>query len=363
MDLLSHLRKLDWVLVVPALLLVSMGLLSLYSSSLGKGDFSSFQKQLIFAFIGIFLMFLFSLFDYRIFKNDSNLLFILYFTCILGLAGLFFFAPEIRGVKGWYKIGPISLDPAEFTKLVLLLFWAKYFSLRHVELYRLYHILLSGFYAFPFIFLIALQPNLGSALILVILWLSTLLISGIRLRPFLTLCFCGILILTLGWFFLMHDYQKDRVISFLFPASDPLGASWNQNQSKIAIGSGGLLGQGFGKGPQTQYGFLPESKTDFIFSAIAEEFGLAGITLLFFLIIIMLSRIVKIALNAQSNFPRLFSIGFLVLLAVQIFINMGMSLGLMPVIGISLPLVSYGGSGLIATFIGLGILQNIKKNQ
>lgn len=358
-----HFKRLDWILIASALLLVGMGLTSLYSSSIGKEDFSNFQKQLIFAGIGIFLMFIFSFSDYRIFKNDLRLILIFYTLCLLALAGLLFFGPEIRGVKSWYKLGGISIDPSEFIKLILLFLLANYFSLRHVELYRFYHIFLSGFYVFLPAVLIAIQPNLGSALILISLWLVTLVISGIRLKLFLFLCFCGLLILALGWSFLLQDYQKERIMSFLIPKADPLGASWNQNQAKIAIGSGGILGQGFGQGSQTQYGFLPEPQTDFIFAAIAEEFGLFGAAALFLSIMVMLSRVIRIAIDSQSNFPRLFAAGFAVLLVSQIFINIGMNLGLLPIIGISLPLVSYGGSNLIMNLIGLGILLNIKKNR
>ncbi|MBI2450413.1 MAG: rod shape-determining protein RodA [Candidatus Nealsonbacteria bacterium] len=357
-----HLKRLDWILIASALLLVSIGLLALYSSSIGKGDFSNFRKQIIFAVIGIFLMFLFSFSDYRIFKNDHYLILTLYFVGLVSLIGLFFIAPEIRGVKSWYKIGPISIDPSEFIKLVLLIFLANYFSLRHVELYRLYHIFISGFYIFLPVALIALQPNSGSALILVILWLAVLLISGIKLKIFLSLCVLGILIITLGWSFLLQDYQKERIMGFIIPDKDPLGINWNQAQAKIAIGSGGIFGQGFGKGSQTQYGFLPESQTDFIFAAIAEEFGLIGVTILFLLIMTMLLRIIRIAINSQSNFPRLFASGFAILLVVQIFVNLGMNLGLLPVIGIPLPLISYGGSNLIIAFTALGIVQNISKH-
>lgn len=361
--MLRHFKQLDWIIIVSVLLLTGIGFLSLYSSSSGRGDFSNFEKQLIFAGVGIFLMFVFSFFDYRVFKNDAHLILIFYFLCLLGLAGLFFLAPEIRGVRSWYKLGPLSFDPAEFAKIILLIFLAKYFSLRHVELYKVGHILLSGFYVFLPVALIIFQPNMGSALILVFLWMSVLLISGIKLKSFLIICFLGILILTSGWSFLLHDYQKERIISFIVPSADPLGISWNQNQAKIAIGSGGIFGQGFGRGSQTQYGFLPEPQTDFIFSAIAEEFGLLGASILFLLIVITLSRIIKIAVNSQSNFSRLFASGFAALLVIQNFINIGMNLGLLPVIGISLPMVSYGGGNLIINFIALGILHNIKKNQ
>ena len=363
MFLAVYLRKLDWVIIATSLLLVAFGLLSVYSSSLGRGDFFNFQKQLVFVGIGLVLMFLFSQLDYRIFKNDPYLILILYILSCLALAGLFFFASEIRGVKGWYKIGPISLDPIEFSKVILIILLAKYFSRYHIELYRISHIILSGAYVLLPGVLIFLQPDLGSVLILVILWLVILFISGIKMRSFFLLVLCGILVFVLGWSFLLKDYQKERVLSFIAPAADPLGASWSQNQAKIAIGSGGILGQGFGRGPQTQYGFLPEPQTDFIFASIAEEFGLVGIMVLLALFFVLISRIIKIALDSESNFPRLFASGFAVILISQIFVNIGMNLSLLPVIGIPLPLVSYGGSSLIMIFVALGILQNIKKNQ
>lgn len=356
-----YFKQLDWILITATILLIGIGLLSIYSSSLGKGDFLNFKKQATFFGIGIFLMFFFSFFDWRIFRENSYLVLILYFVSLLSLVGLFFFAPEIRGVKSWYKLGPFSIDPIEFTKIVLIIVLAKYFSTRHVEMYRVRHILLSGFYVFVPAVLTFFQPDLGSVLILIALWIGVLIVSGIKLRHFLILCLCGFLILVLSWFFLLKDYQKERIISFIEPL-DPLGMSWSQNQAKIAIGSGGILGQGFGKGSQTQYGFLPEPHTDFIFAAIAEEFGLIGVSVLFFLFLLLLWRIFKIAINSESNFPRLFSTGLVIIIISQIFIHIGMNLGILPIIGISLPLVSYGGSGLIAILAALGVVQNIKNN-
>jgi len=229
-------------------------------------------------------------------------------------------------------------------------------------MYKLRHIFLSGFYVFLPTALIFFQPDFGSAIILVALWLGVLFISGIKLRHFLLLIFCGIIFLALSWFFLLKDYQKARVIGFLSPQIEARGINWSQTQSKIAIGTGGIFGQGLGKGSQTQYGFLSEPHTDFIFAAISEEFGLAGISVLLFLFVILFWRIMKIALNSRSNFPRLFASGFGVILFAQLFIHIGVNLGFLPVIGISLPLVSYGGSGLVSACIGLGILQSIKTN-
>ena len=327
-----HLRNIDLGIAIPAILLSMFGLISLYSSSIGLEDFGNFQKQIVFLLMGIVLMLGISYFDWRVVRNDPYFLFILWVIGVIALALLFVIAPEIRGVKSWYKIGNISIDPIEYIKIVLLVLMAKYFSLRHVEMYKIRHILLSGLYFGIPILLIFLQPDLGSASLLAILWIVLLLVFGIKLRHFLVLLMTGAVLFSFGWGVLLQDYQKGRIISFLEPELDPLGIGWSQAQSKVAIGNGGILGQGIGQGTQTQYGFLSEPQTDFIFAAIAEEFGLFGVTFLIFLFLILLYRMFKIGLSAQSNFPRLFVAGFATLLIAQFFVNVGMNLGLLPII-------------------------------
>jgi rod shape determining protein RodA len=357
--LVSHLKKLDWGIIVSAVLLVGFGLLAIYSTSLAKGSFLNLEKQIIFFAVGFVIMLAISFFDYRVFKNNSYLILVLYFFCLLLLAGLHFFAPEIRGTRGWYKIWLLSLDPIEPTKIVLIILLAKYFSMRHVEMYKFRHIIFSGMYIFFPAFLVFIKPDLGGTMVLVSLWLGVLLISGIKLKHFLIISLCFIIVATFAWQFLFEDYQKDRVISFIFPY-DPLGSSWSQNQTRIAIGSGRILGEGLAKGSQVQYGFLPEPHTDFIFSVIAEEFGLVGIFSFFVVYGFLIWRVLKIAITSQSNFPRLFASGFAIILITQFFVNIGMNLSMLPVVGIYLPFISYGGSGLIGNFISLGILQSIK---
>lgn len=357
---LTHLHSIDWSIAGIAVLLSIFGLVSLYSSSIGLDDFGNFQKQLIFLFVGVLAMLGISYFDWRLLRNDPYFLFILWIIGIFALIGLFVFAPEIRGVKSWYKLGNLSVDPIEYVKIVLLVLMAKYFSLRHIEMYRIKHILLSGLYFGIPILLIFLQPDLGPALLLGILWVVLLIISGIKLRHFLILLIIGTVLFSFGWGVLLQDYQKSRIISFMEPELDPLGIGWSQAQSKIAIGNGGILGLGMGNGTQTQYGFLSEPQTDFIFAAIAEEFGLLGVVLLLLLFVILLYRMFKIGIKSKSNFPRLFVAGFATLFILQFFVNVGMNLGLLPIIGLPLPLVSYGGSSLLTMYIGLGILQSIK---
>lgn len=360
--MLKRLKRLDWILILTTLLLAAIGLLAIYSSSLARGDFLNFKKQIIFLAAGILLMLLISFFDWRIFRSDPYFILILYFLCLVLLVGLFFFAPEIKGVKSWYRIGPISLDPIELTKIVLVILLAKYFSMRHIEMYRVKHIIISGVYVFFPSLLIFIQPDLGSVLVLLSLWAGILIISGIKLRHFLILILCGLLILIFSWSTVLRGYQKERILSFIQPqVSDQLEVGWSQRQAKIAIGSGGIYGQGIGKGSQTQYGFLPEPHTDFIFSLIAEETGLVGVFILLLLFSVLIWRIFSIAIKSRFNFSRLFASGFAVLLISQIFIHIGMNIGILPIIGISLPLISYGGSSLISTFVALGILQSIKR--
>jgi len=228
-------------------------------------------------------------------------------------------------------------------------------------MYRIAHILISGLYLLIPSILIFFQPDFGSVLILISLWIGILIISGIKIRHFFLLLFFAILIFAIGWKTFLKEYQKERILSFLFPnLSDPLKAGWSQNQAKIAIGSGGILGKGIKKGSQVQLGFLPEPQTDFIFSAIAEEMGFVGVSALFFLFSILIWRIFKISLNSKTNFSRLFSSGFAILLISQSFIHVGANIGILPIIGIPLPLVSYGGSSLLSNFIALGFLESIK---
>ncbi len=357
---IAHLRRLDWILIASSLLLAGIGLLSIFSSSIGRGDFSNFSKQLVFIGVGFVIVLLLSFVDYRLIRNDPYLILFLYATGIVALLGLLLFAPEIRGVRGWYRIGEITIDPIEYIKLVLVILLARYFASRHVEVYRLRNIILSAIYFIPPILLIFMQPDLGAAVLLLILWVVMLLVAGMKLKHFFILVVAGLLVFSLGWTLVLQDYQKDRLMSFVEPELDPLGTGWSQMQSRIAIGSGGLIGQGIGGGTQTQYGFLSEPQTDFIFAAIAEEFGLVGIILIFFLLLLIVWRIIKIGLESETNFARLFAAGFATLFIVEATINIGMNLGFLPIIGLPLPFVSYGGSIIIMTSIGFGILQSIK---
>ena len=355
--IISKIKEFDFLLVFSAIAVSLIGILSIYSSTP-----SLFVRQLVFVFLGVIVMYLVSFFDWRVFRDNPYFVLIFYFFSVTLLLGLFFFAPVIRDVRRWYSVGPILVDPGEIAKLALIILLAKYFSTRYVEMYKVSHIILSGVYTAIPVLLIFRQPDLGSALVLVIVWISMLLISGIKLRHFAIICLIGVITFSFGWSFFLQDYQKDRVISFIQPDFDPQGIGWGQAQAKIAVGSGGLLGEGFRSGSQTQYGFLPVPHTDYIFAAIAEEFGLLGISLLLGFFAIFFWRIILIIFNSRTNFPRLFASGFLIVIFTQVFINIGMNVGIMPIVGTPLPLVSYGGSNILFIFAGIGILQNIRKS-
>lgn len=347
-------------MIATAAALVAFGLLSLYSASLVRNDFAFFNRQLVFFAISVVAMLGVSLIDWRVFRRDSFVILFLYGVALLLLAGVFAFAPEIRGVKTWYRIGGVSLDPIEFMKIILLILLAKFFSLRHREMYRFSHISLSGLYAIIPAILVFFQPNFGSASILILIWLVLLLLAGIPMRYVTILACIGLILSVSAWSFLLKDYQKNRIIAFVNPQLDPLGIGWSQLQSKIAIGNGGMLGTGIGKGIQTQYGFLSEPQTDFIFSAIGEEFGYIGLLMLFSSFGILLWRVLLVALEGQQNFVRLFAAGFASLVIIEFAINVGMNIGILPIVGLPLPFVSYGGSSLLMLFVGIGILESIK---
>lgn len=365
--MLHHLKKLDWMLIALVLSLVSFGLISLYSiggDGLSAGDrgFTNFNKQILWLAIGFFLMLIVSFFDYRVLKNNPKPVMFLYIFSLVLLLGVLLFGISVRGAESWYRIGPITLEPVEFVKIAMIILLAKYFSMRHIEMYDFRHVIISGIYVFIPVFLVFLQPDIGSAMILVGLWLGMMIIVGIKIRHLALLAAVGIIVFFISWSFIFADYQKDRLISFVNPEFDPKGAGYNVAQSMIAVGSGGILGKGIGQGSQIQLGFLPEAHTDFIYAAIAEELGLVGVFLLLACFAFLFKQIMSISKNSINNFALLVTSGFSILIFLQVFINIGMTLGLFPITGLPLPFVSYGGSSLVSLFMMLGIIQSIKIN-
>ncbi|KKT26623.1 MAG: Rod shape-determining protein RodA [Parcubacteria group bacterium GW2011_GWA2_43_9b] len=361
--MLQHLKKFDWLLIGSVLSLCVISLLELWSIDAGAqiaGQATGYSiKQWIFLAVGLTVMFFLAFIDAQIYRNSSSFLIILYSVSLVLLVAVLLFSHKIRGTAGWFNFGDINFAPVELAKFAVILILAKYFSRRHIEVYRVRHIVASGLYAGLPILLVLLEPDLGSALILMAIWLGMVLLSGMKQRHLFIVLIAGVFVSVLAWSFIFKPYQKARILTFLNPTKDPLGYSYNLIQSKIAIGSGQFWGKGLGHGSQGQLNFLPEKHTDFIFSVFAEEWGFIGVVFLFGLYSLFFWRLMKIIMSAGNNFFRLFTAGYAIMIFAQITINTGMSLGLMPVTGIALPFMSYGGSNLLINLMMLGVVQNI----
>ena len=351
--------KTDSVLFLALIILIGLGLLVLWSVSFqDEPSFSSVKKQIIFLGIGIGFFIFFSALDWR-FLNNSSLILFLYFVSVASLVLVLFFGDKSSGSSGWFNFGAFSFQPAEIAKIVLILVLAKYLSSRHLEIWQLRHLLVSGFFAFIPFSLVALQPDLGGAIIFLAIWFGLVIISGIRIKQIILLIIVFALLGALSWFFLLEPYQQARIISFFNPEKDLLGSGYNREQALIAIGSGRIFGKGLGWGSQTHLRFLPLAKTDFIFASLAESLGLVGVSILLICFLIIFQRLIMWAGIFSYNFCKLFTVGFAIKLIVETVINIGMNLGLLPIIGIALPFVSLGGSHLLTDFIGLGIINSM----
>lgn len=308
--------------------------------------------------LGLFVMVLFSLLDYRFFQN-SIFLFITYLGIIFLLVLVIFLGKTVKGSTAWFNFGFFLFQPVELAKIAIVLVLAKYFSYRHVEMYNIRHIIVSGLYVFLPVILVLKQPDLGSSLVLIAIWMGVIISVGMKFRHLLIVFLIGLLIISSAWLFLLKEYQKQRILTFLNPQKDPLGYSYALNQAIIAIGAGGLSGRGLGHGTQGQLNFLPENKSDFIFAAFAEEWGFVGVTFLLLCWLFIFWRLARACSIAPNNFSKIFIIGAIVMLFAHTTINIGMNMRLLPITGLPLPFVSYGGSNLLVNFMAIGIIQSI----
>lgn len=360
---IGFLKKIDWTVLGPACFLTLLGMIEILGICWHSQNFLDFEKQIGFFAVSLAVFFVLSLVDLRVLRANSFFVFFIYLFSLILLSGLFLFGVKSRGIRAWYPLGPVSFAPVSLSIVALIIVLAKYFSSKHIELSRFRPIVVSGLYAIIPAVLVLLQPDLGSTLVLIAVWLGMVVFSGIRLKHFLILFLAFAVVFAFSWLFLFKDYQKQRILSFVNPEIDKQGIAWSANQSKIAIGSAGFLGKGVSRGAQTEYGFLSEPKTDFIFSAISEEMGLLGSFSLLLALGFLFWRVIRIAFFSENNFTRLFALGFGCYILSQTFINVGMCLGLFPVVGVPLPFVSYGGSQLLAFYAGLGLLSGLHSRQ
>ena len=345
------LLKTDWGLSSTAILLMAIGLITLASNPVS--DF--FWRQLVWVFIALVLIFGLPLINLRAIFNYRWLILGIYFFVLSLLVITYFFAPTIGGVRSWLQVGPVQVQASEFMKAALIILLSSFFALRHVAIAQPRVILISFLYFLIPTILVLLQPDLGTSLALFGIWFGYLLVSELPLRHIAIACLAFILVGILAWNFGLAEYQKERITALFSPEADPLGVNYSVLQSKIAIGSAGVFGKGFGQGTQVQLGFLPAAETDFIFSAFVEEWGLVGGLFVIAAFLYLIYRILQLGMGSYNNFAKFISLGTAITLFIHFSVNLGSALGLLPVIGISLPLVSYGGSNLltIATLIGI----------
>lgn len=319
------------------------------------------DRQLVWIGIGLLLMFVIARIDMR-FLRDSRYVMIAYAVSIFLLVLVLLVGKTVKGSKSWFDFGgAFSFQPTDIVKLLVLIVLAKYLWRRHVEIARLKHLFISALYVFLPVGLILMQPDFGSAMIFVALWLGMALVAGISKKHIMIVAGIGVVAFCVAWFALFEPYQKARIMTFINPTADIRGSGYNAYQSMIAVGSGGLLGKGLGYGTQSRLNYLPEYETDFIFAAFSEEWGFVGSVVILSCFGILLWRILLHARRAATNFEALFCTGFAIVLAGHIIVNVGMNLGIMPVAGIPLPFMSYGGSHLLGEFIGLGIIMSMAR--
>ncbi|MCM8780386.1 MAG: rod shape-determining protein RodA [Candidatus Omnitrophica bacterium] len=357
-------------ILVIALLICTVGIISIYSSTFQKEArlwHLAYRRQIFWVLLGILVFIGLSNLNYRRLWDMAYLLYI-FGLCLLLL--VFILGVVRLGAQRWLRLAWFNFQPSEAIKLIMIIFLARYFSRRSTQSISS-NAFQGGVFRsllIPFLFtalpvgLIVEQPDLGSGLMLIFIFIVILFLAPVRLK-YLVIFFLMVLIsLPLLWHFL-RDYQKERLLVFLNPDIDPLGAGYTVIQSKIAIGSGGIFGKGWLSGTQGQLHFLPEAHTDFIFASFAEEWGLFGCSIVLLLYYLLIKQGISIALRTNEQFGRLLAFGITLMLATQVFINIAMTLGFAPVVGLPLPLMSYGGSSVLTTFMDLGILANIYKTR
>jgi rod shape determining protein RodA len=353
-----RLKNLDWVMFSAALLLACFGLTEIYSIALGQGgtDLLNFKKQIFFVLAGLFVFFVLVLVDYDFLKNSVKYFYIIAFVA---LVVVIFVGHGIRGTRGWFSIGFFNLQPVEFAKIVLILALSYFLSSRAVKIRSFKQLIVSGVITAGLAMPTFMQPDFGSASLLLVTWVALLLFSGFNKKFFVVIAIILAVAASSLWLFYFKDYQKERIKTFIDPSANALSTGYNVNQALIAIGSGGVWGRGVGFGSQSQLKFLPEAHTDFIFAVVSEEFGFLGGLLILLAFMTIFYRALSSIGKISNDFGIFIVLGGMGLIFIEMFINISMNLGIMPVVGIALPFVSYGGSSMIASFALLGIIENI----
>lgn len=347
----------DWLLFFGIIPIAAAGLITMYSFGATSAFFT---RQLIWLGVSFMVFLVTSTIDMR-FLRETRFVMALYVTIAVLLGFLFIMGATFKGATSWYDFGFFAFQPSDPAKLVLILLLAKYFARRHVVIRDIRHVFVSGVYALILFLLIFLQPDFGSSLIILGIWFGMVLVSGISKRHILLLVTLAAVAFAGLWFFALNDYQKKRVETFIHPYADISGDGYNAYQSAIAVGSGEIIGKGIGYGTQSRLQFLPEYQADFIFAAFSEEWGFVGAMLLFFFFGFLIWRILVNAREGASNFETFYGVGLAVMFLAHFTVHVGTNIGAMPVTGLTMPFMSYGGSHLLTEFLGLGILMSMRQ--
>ncbi|MDX1974288.1 MAG: rod shape-determining protein RodA [Rickettsiales bacterium] len=347
-------QEINWLIVGVMMLISMMGFVMMVSA--GNGEFSPWALQQVVRFSVAFVgMLIIAMMPIRVLLQYA---YVFYGMCLVTLIAVHFIGHEGKGAERWLRLGGLNIQPSEFMKLAVILALARYFHQMYPEdIKRPLHLVMPILLLCIPAVLILKQPNLGTTIIMLFVGGFMFFMAGLQWRYFIGLIVSVVSAAPLAWHFL-HDYQKRRVLTFLDPQQDPLGAGYNILQSMIAIGSGGFWGKGFLQGSQNQLNFLPEKHTDFIFTMLAEEFGFVGGIFLLLLYILLIASSMNVAQQSRSTFGAMMAAGVSGMLFVHILINVGMVMGMLPVVGVPLPLMSYGGSITMTTVLAIGLVLN-----
>ncbi len=349
-----RLLKADPWLLGSVLFLLAIGLVT--QASLGS---QLFLRQLVWVALALSIIFTLPRLNLRAAFSYRWVILGIYLAVLALLIFTYFVAPSVRGHHSWITIGSFQIQPSEFMKAALIIILSRFFALRHVLIAHLGTIAVSFVYFLIPTILVLIQPDTGTALVLFAIWFGYLLVSGIPWRYLIAFFMIFAVTSVLAWNFGLQNYQKERIRGLFNPSYEPLGINYNIIQAKIAVGSAGFFGKGFQQGTQAQLGFLPAAPTDFAFSAFTEEWGIFGALFLIAAFLLLISRILIIGLGAEDNFSRFICLGTAIFILAHLVINLGSNLGVLPVIGIGLPFVSYGGSNLLTVAALTGIIQHI----
>jgi rod shape determining protein RodA len=350
-------ENVDWVMLGAALLLAAIGVATIQSATMNGANANLYLKQMALVALGLMGLLVSLTVDYRRLADRAGLL---YVGAVGALAYVLAFGPRIAGTKRWLTVGGFQAQPSELAKIVAAILVAKLFAENRNEALGLADIVGPGAAIGLLALLIAAEPDLGTAFCLVPLFLVVAFLAGLRVRAILGLFLVLTVVGGAGWHFALKEYQKTRIYTFLDPSLDPKGAGYQKIQSQIAVGSGGFLGKGYRRGSQSQLGYLPARHTDFIFSVLAEEMGFLGVTVVLGLYLLVLWRAVETAQLARDRVGAFLAAGLSTLLGFQVVYNVAMVAGLVPVKGLPLPLMSYGGASILSTLLGIGLIMNVR---